>query len=115
MVTARQLTRSRDAQLMLCTRSASAETCFPHSEAARALFFHIYDANGQLQEILENPYAGNAGHVGPDVANMLYKLHVTKVVAGRFGHKFAAELQAFNIERIEDNGFAAQAARALAG
>jgi predicted Fe-Mo cluster-binding NifX family protein len=84
-------------------------------QGARALFFHIYDANGQLQEILENPYAGNTHHVGPDVANLLYKLHVKKVVAGRFGHKFAAELQAFNIERIEDNGFAAQVAKALIG
>jgi hypothetical protein len=46
---------------------------------------------------------------------MLHKLHVTKVVAGRFGHKFAAELQALNIECIEQNGFAAQVAKALAG
>jgi predicted Fe-Mo cluster-binding NifX family protein len=84
-------------------------------QGARALFFQIYDANGKLREILENPYAGNTRRVGPDVADMLYKLHVTKVVAGRFGHTFAAELQAFNIECIEQNGFAAQVARALAG
>jgi predicted Fe-Mo cluster-binding NifX family protein len=90
-------------------------TSLPWWRRTRALFFHIYDASGQLKEILENPYAGNTGHVGPDVANMLYKLRVTKVVAGRFGHKFSAELQAFNIERIEDNGFAAQAAKALTG
>ena len=84
-------------------------------QGARALFFHIYDAYGQLSEILENPYAGNTHRVGPDVAEMLFKLHVMKVVAGRFGHKFAAELQAFNIERIEQNGFAAQVAKSLAG
>lgn len=84
-------------------------------QGARALFFHIYDANGQLDEILENPYAGNTCHVGLDVANMLYTFHVTKVVAGRFGHKFAAELQAFNIECIEQHGVAAQVARALSG
>ena len=84
-------------------------------QGARALFFQIYDANGKLSEILENPYAGSAHHVGPEVANMLYQLHVTKVVAGRFGHKFAAQLQAFNIECIEQNGFAAQAAKALSG
>jgi predicted Fe-Mo cluster-binding NifX family protein len=84
-------------------------------QGARALFFQIYDANGQLREILENRYTGNTRHVGPDVADMLHKLHVTKVVAGRFGHKFAAELQVFNIECIEQNGFAAQVARALAG
>ena len=46
---------------------------------------------------------------------MLNKLHVTRVVAGRFGHKFAAELQAFNIEHIEQNGFAAQVAKTLIG
>jgi predicted Fe-Mo cluster-binding NifX family protein len=84
-------------------------------QGARALFFQIYGANGELIEILENPYAGNTAHVGPDVADMLYKLDVTKVAAGRFGHRFAAQLQAFGIECIVQNGFAAQVAKALAG
>jgi predicted Fe-Mo cluster-binding NifX family protein len=82
-------------------------------QGARSLFFHIYDVNGQLSEILENPYASNSRHVGPDVANMLYKLNVTKVVAGRFGHKFATELQTFNIESVEQSGVAGQVAKAF--
>jgi predicted Fe-Mo cluster-binding NifX family protein len=84
-------------------------------QGARALFFQIYDANGRLTEILENPYAGNTGHVGPDVANMLYKLQVTKVVAGHFGPAFAEKLGVFNSECIEQSGFAAQVAKAIGG
>ncbi|MEJ2361407.1 MAG: NifB/NifX family molybdenum-iron cluster-binding protein [Gammaproteobacteria bacterium] len=82
-------------------------------QGARSLFFHIYDAKGRLSEILANPYAGNSHHVGPDVANMLDKLHVTKVIAGRFGHKFSAELRERNIEYVEQNGVAAQAAKEI--
>ena len=83
------------------------------SQGARALFFLIFDADGQLDEILENPYAGNATHVGPDVANMLIKLHVTKVITGRFGQQFKEVLENNHVECIEQTGFAVQAAKEL--
>ena len=85
------------------------------TQGARALFFLIFGADGQMHEILENPYTGNKHHVGPDVADMLNKLHVTKVVAGRFGPKFAAGLKTHHIECIEQTGFAAQVAKELFG
>lgn len=83
------------------------------AQGARALFFLIFGDNGELLEILENPYADNASRTGPDVANMLHKLHVTKVVAGRFGPKFEAVLKGYHIECIVQTGFAAQVAKAL--
>ncbi|MGB5226020.1 MAG: NifB/NifX family molybdenum-iron cluster-binding protein [Arenicellales bacterium] len=80
------------------------------SQGARALFYLIFGADGQLIEILENPYTGNATGVGPDVANMLINIHVTKVIAGRFGPKFKETLVSNHVECIEHTGFAAQAA-----
>jgi predicted Fe-Mo cluster-binding NifX family protein len=83
------------------------------TQGARALFFLIFNEDGQLNEILENPYAGNSHHVGLDVADMLSRLHVTKVVAGRFGPRFAAGLKTHNIDFIEQAGIAAPVAKEL--
>lgn len=83
------------------------------SLGARALFFLIFDADGDLREILENSYASNATHVGPDVADMLISMHVTKVIAGRFGPKFKEALENNHVECIEQTGFAAQVAKEL--
>ena len=49
--------------------------------------------------------------MGPDVANMLINIHVTKVIAGRFGPKFKEALKNNHVECIEQTGFAAQAAK----
>ena len=81
------------------------------SQGARALFFLLFTADGQLSEILENSYAGDATQVGPEVANMLINMHVTKVIAGRFGPKFKEALEKKQIECIEQTGFAAQVAK----
>ena len=82
-----------------------------HYKDFKTLFFLIFDADGGLSEIFENSYASNATHVGPDVANMLINLHVTKVIAGRFGPKFKEALEKKQIECIEQTGFAAQVAK----
>jgi len=81
------------------------------SQGARALFYLIFGTDGHLSEILENPYADNVTHVGPDVANILIGMHVTKVITGRFGHKFKEALENNHVECIEQTGFAAQAAK----
>jgi len=78
------------------------------SQGARALFYLIFGEDGHLSEIIENPYVDNESHVGSDVANMLVKMHVTKVVAGRFGPKFKQGLENNNIDCIERAGFATQ-------
>ena len=83
------------------------------SQGARALFFLIFGEDGNLSEIIENPYVNNETHVGPDVANFLNKMHVTKVVAGRFGPKFKEGLEKEDVECIEQTGFAAQVAKEL--
>ena len=79
------------------------------TQGARALFFLIFGEDGNLIEILENPYASNETHVGPDVARMLNEIHVTKVVAGRFGPKFKEGLEGNQVECVEKTGFVTQA------
>jgi predicted Fe-Mo cluster-binding NifX family protein len=81
------------------------------SQGARALFYLVFGTDGQMSEILENPYASNATRVGPDVADMLINMQVTKVIAGRFGPKFREALESNRVECIEQTGFAAQAAK----
>ena len=83
------------------------------TQGARALFYLVFGEDGCLSEILENPYASNATNVGPDVANMLISMHVTKVIAGRFGEKFKEVLENNNVECIEHTGFAAQVVKEL--
>lgn len=83
------------------------------TQGARALFFLIFGGDGNLIEILENPYASNETRVGPDVARMLSEIHVTKVVAGRFGPKFKEGLEGNQVECIEQAGFATQAIKEL--
>ena len=80
---------------------------------ARAFFFLVFDKDGVLSEILENSYASNVRHVGLDVANMLIDLHVTKVIAGRFGSKFKNSLENNHVECIEQAGFASQVVKEL--
>jgi len=81
------------------------------SQGARALFFLVFNEDGHVSEILENTYAKNDRRVGPDVANMLINMHVSKVVAGRFGPKFKEVLEQNDVECIEQTGFAAEVAK----
>jgi predicted Fe-Mo cluster-binding NifX family protein len=80
---------------------------------ARALFFLVFDEDGYLEEVLENPYAGNATNVGPDVANMLIDKQVTKVIVGRYGPRFKETLDSHGVACIELMGIADQAAKEL--
>ena len=83
------------------------------SQGARALFFFVFDADGKLNEILENPYTSDTTRVGPNVASMLIDLHISKVVAGRFGTKFKEELEKNHVECVEQTGPVAQVAKEL--
>jgi len=85
------------------------------SQGARALYYLIFNNDGHLSEILENPYVNNKSRVGPDVANMLIKINVTTVIAGRFGQKFKGALEENHVECIEQTGFAAQVVNNIIG
>lgn len=72
--------------------------------AGRAPYFMFFDKDGNLLETTANPHADAAGGAGPDTANFLAGKKVNLVLAGRFGPKMAAALQAANIKFIEQQG-----------
>jgi predicted Fe-Mo cluster-binding NifX family protein len=74
------------------------------TQGARALNYLIFDDSGSEQEILTNPYVTIDKGAGPKVAQMLAKIGVTAVIAGRFGPKFMDTLKENNIQCIEKNG-----------
>ena len=76
------------------------------TQGARALYFLLFNEDGNFNEILENPFVNNEKHVGPSVANMLSKIGVNKVIAGRFGPNFKEALVANKIACIENTGVA---------
>ena len=78
------------------------------TQGARALHYLIFDGNGNLKEIIANPYVGDEKSVGPNVAILLAQMGVNKVIAGRFGSKFKEVLEQNKIECIVNTGFAAQ-------
>lgn len=65
----------------------AAEGNQPTSEIARlvgvAPFFHIYDSNGNLLEILDNPHLDLEWGIGPAVAGTLGDMGVSVLVAQR--------------------------------
>ena len=83
------------------------------TQGARALHYLIFDGNGNLKEIIANPYVSNEKNVGPGVATLLAQMGVNKVVAGRFGPKFKEVLEQNKIECIVNTGFAAQLVKDL--
>jgi predicted Fe-Mo cluster-binding NifX family protein len=102
--------RNIDMKIAIATESTDSSVEIS-ARGARALFFLVFGADGHLSEILENPYAGNATNVGPDVANMLINIHVTKVIAGRFGPRFEEALKNNHVECVWQMGLAVQAAK----
>jgi predicted Fe-Mo cluster-binding NifX family protein len=93
----------------------ASETTGPAAEistqGARELNYLLFDELGNEQEILANPYVDIEQGAGPKVAQMLAKIGVTAVIAGRFGPKFKSTLIDKNIECIETNGLVMQAVK----
>jgi predicted Fe-Mo cluster-binding NifX family protein len=81
------------------------------TQGARALNYLIFDESGTEQEIHSNPYVDIEKGAGPKAAQLLVKIGVTVVIAGRFGPKFKSTLIEENIECIETNGLVMQAVK----
>jgi len=77
--------------------------------AGRAAYFLIVDAEGTLLEALENPYKDNRGSAGVSAVDFFAERNVTLVIAGRFGNKMKAALEAKEIAFMEFAGVVAAA------
>ncbi len=81
------------------------------SIAARSPFFLVFNTNGDLVEVLENPYRDSGGGAGPLVAELMAKKGITTMVAGDFGMNIKASLDEKGIKYFEFQGQAGEAVK----
>ncbi|MFC2165888.1 NifB/NifX family molybdenum-iron cluster-binding protein [Acidobacteriota bacterium] len=81
--------------------------------AARGPYFLIVDGDGNLSEVIKNPYKDNRGGAGVSAANFLAEKNVTIVIAGNIGHKMIAALKAQDIDYFEFEGIVEDAVRKI--
>jgi predicted Fe-Mo cluster-binding NifX family protein len=72
--------------------------------AGRCKCFLIFDKEGELAEVLENPHRNALFDAGPDVVDLLAAKGVTLLVARRVGERMIEALQDKEIIRIEFTG-----------
>jgi len=73
-------------------------------EAGRAPYYLIFDKAGKMLETAANPHVSAVGGAGGSTADFLAEKKVNVVIAGRFGPKMTAALDAANIKYIEKQG-----------
>jgi len=71
---------------------------------ARAPYYFVHDSEKDTFEVLANPASQLERAAGPQAAEWLIGIGVSKVMAGRFGPKFRAELEGAGIICLERSG-----------
>ena len=74
------------------------------NEAAKCPYYLIFDSEGKLTEVIDNPYGDASGGAGPSVANFLAQRGVTIIIAGNFGSKMINTLESKGIAHFEFKG-----------
>jgi len=69
--------------------------------SAQAPFYLLFDEQGEMLEVVSNPYAGVDRGAAPQAALLLADNGVTLLVAGDFGARFVSELKEKGIEHIQ--------------
>jgi len=82
-------------------------------QAARCPYFLLFDEQGVLVEAVPNPYQQAAGGAGPQAVDFLAAKGVRTVIAGEFGSRMSAALQAKGMVFRTATGVAADAVRQL--
>jgi predicted Fe-Mo cluster-binding NifX family protein len=83
------------------------------STAARSPFFLIFNREGALVEVLENPFSDSSGGAGPLVAGLMAEKGISLLVAGNFGKNIRAVLNEKGIRHIEFQGQAGGAVKEM--
>ncbi len=81
------------------------------SQAARCKYYVIFDSEGKLMDVIDNPYKDTGGSAGPSAVNFLSNKGVTIVVAESFGGKMINAMKSKGIEFYEFSGKADAAVR----
>lgn len=83
--------------------------------AARSPYFLIFDGQGELIEVLENPHRETGGGAGPLVAVLMAERGVSTVVAGAFGTNIKASLEEKGVNYLEFSGQVGEAVKIVLG
>lgn len=73
-------------------------------KAARSKHFLIFDKEGQLTDVLENPCRNASSGAGSMTADFLAQEEVTLLVAGNIGYKMIAALETKKIAHLQFSG-----------
>jgi predicted Fe-Mo cluster-binding NifX family protein len=83
------------------------------NHGARALYYLVFDKQGQIVEALSNPYTGVARGAALHVARLLDDKGVSLLAAGDFGPRFVAELEQRGIDIARRTGQVSDVVRQL--
>ena len=72
--------------------------------AARSPYFLLFDRDGQMLEILDNPYKSARRKAGTQIVPFLAQQGVTFVVAGEFGQNMIQAMKGRGIKHLESEG-----------
>lgn len=79
--------------------------------AARCPYFLLFDAQGKLVDVLDNPHARGRGGAGPRVVEMLEANGVRTVMAETFGERMAEAMRRAGMASRIASGSVADAVR----
>ena len=83
------------------------------SQAARCAYYMIFDSEGKLMDVIDNPYKDATGGAGSSAANFLGDKGVIVVVAESFGNKMINAMKSKSIKFIEFKGKADAAVKEI--
>jgi predicted Fe-Mo cluster-binding NifX family protein len=71
---------------------------------ARAPYYHFFDTETGLSEVLSNPVSNKERSAGPQAAAFLINKGINKMVAGDFGQRFSVELEEAGVICVQKTG-----------
>ena len=80
---------------------------------ARASCYHLFDEQGELLEVLANPFLQVDRGAAPKAALLLSDKEVTLLAAGEFGPRFSSELEQRGIQHLQKSGLVSDVIREL--
>jgi predicted Fe-Mo cluster-binding NifX family protein len=88
-------------------------TSYFAKHGARAPFYLLFDGQGQMLEVVSNPFSGVDRGAAHQAARLLANKEVTLLAAADFGLRFVSELEEKGIDHIQRTGAVSDIVRQL--
>lgn len=72
--------------------------------AARTPYYLVFDENGKMVAVLNNPYSSAERGAGPRAADFLAQQGISIVIAADFGGRFSDELETAGVQQVQKTG-----------